>query len=195
MARPRKVSDDKIFEAAMTVMMRRGPADWTLADVAKEAGLTAGALVQRFGSKRALQIRLATLFAEGLPAMLQAMRQAHRPPLAALRAYAEHMAGLAPSAEVFAHHLGYLELDLTDPDLHKQFLRQAVATRQYIQSLVEAGVAAGELPRGTDVAALTRRIEVTLTGSLFTWGTYQDGPAAEWLRHDLETLLGSLQET
>ena len=192
MARPRKVSDDKIFESVMTVMMRRGPADWTLADVAAEAGLTAGALVQRFGSKRALQLRLARLFADGLPAMLAAMRQEHTSPLAALRAYARHMAGLAPSAEVFAHHLGYLELDLSDPELHQEFLRQALATREYLRSLIEGAVAAGELPGTVDVAALTRRVEVTLTGSLFTWGTYQDGSAADWLASDLDVLLASL---
>lgn len=193
MARPRKVSDDKIFESVMTVMMRRGPADWTLADVAAEAGLTAGALVQRFGSKRAIQLRLATLFADGLPAMLAAMRQEHRSPLAALRAYARHMASLAPSAEVFAHHLAYLQLDLTDPDLHREFLRQAIATREYIRSLLDEAVALGELPATTDIAALTRLVEVTLTGSLFTWATYRDGPAADWLTRDFDALLASVQ--
>jgi AcrR family transcriptional regulator len=192
MARPRKVSDDKIFESVMVVMMRRGPADWTLADVAKEAGLTAGALVQRFGSKRALQVLLARLFADGLPAMLVAMRQEHPSPLGALRAYARHMAGLAPSAEMFAHHLSYLQLDLSDPDLHEHFVRQAVATRGYIRSLLDEAVAAGELPAATDTAALTRQVEVTLTGSMFTWATYQEGTAQDWMTHDLDVLLATL---
>ena len=193
MARPRKVSDDKIFESVMTVMMRRGPADWTLADVAKEAGLTAGALVQRFGSKRALQVLLTKLFADGLPAMLVEMRRAHPSPLGALRAYARHIAGLAPSGEMFAHHLSYLQLDLSDPELHSHFLRQALATRDYIRSLLDEAVTAGELPAATDTTELTRRVEVTLTGSMFTWATYQEGPSVDWMTHDLDVLLATVR--
>jgi len=148
--------------------------------------------VQRFGSKRALQVLLARLFADGLPAMLVAMRQEHPSPLGALRAYARHMAGLAPSAEMFAHHLSYLQLDLSDPDLHEHFVRQAVATRGYIRSLLDEAVAAGELPAATDTAALTRQVEVTLTGSMFTWATYQEGTAQDWTTHDLDVLLATV---
>ena len=43
-----------VFAAVVRVMLRVGPADLTLGAIAAEAGLTAGALVQRFGSKRAL---------------------------------------------------------------------------------------------------------------------------------------------
>ncbi len=57
--RPRKASDEEIFAAAHRIMSRLGPAQWTLADIAAEAGLTAGALVQRFGSKRGLLLALA----------------------------------------------------------------------------------------------------------------------------------------
>jgi len=62
--RPRKASDDEIFAASQRVMMRRGPRELTLAEIGKEAGVTAGALVQRFGSKRGLM--LAILLAWGL---------------------------------------------------------------------------------------------------------------------------------
>ena len=52
--RPRKVSDDDIYMAAQRAMSRLGPGELTLADIAAEAGVTAGLLVQRFGSKRDL---------------------------------------------------------------------------------------------------------------------------------------------
>src|SRR5262245_15782401 len=42
--RPRKVSDDDVFAAAYRVMQRVGPADLTLDAIAREAGVTAGAL-------------------------------------------------------------------------------------------------------------------------------------------------------
>ena len=56
--RPRKASDAEILAAAHRVMSRLGPAQWTLTDIAAEAGLTAGALVQRFGSKHGLLVVL-----------------------------------------------------------------------------------------------------------------------------------------
>jgi AcrR family transcriptional regulator len=52
--RRRKVEDADVFAAMGRVMRRVGPAELTLRAIAKEAGVTAGALVQRFGSKREL---------------------------------------------------------------------------------------------------------------------------------------------
>ena len=56
--RPRKVTDNQLFAATHAVMSRVGPRDVTLAAIAKEAGVTAAVLVQRFGSKRALLLAL-----------------------------------------------------------------------------------------------------------------------------------------
>src|SRR5687768_12664904 len=61
MARPRKVSDDEVFAAAMRAMSRVGPGELTLALIAEEAGVTAGALVQRFGSRRQLLVTMSAL--------------------------------------------------------------------------------------------------------------------------------------
>jgi hypothetical protein len=63
--RPRKVSDDEIFLAAQRVMSRRGPKELTLADIAAEAGVTAGRLVQRFGGKRELLLALSSRSSPG----------------------------------------------------------------------------------------------------------------------------------
>lgn len=189
MARPRKASDDEIFEAAYLVMQRLGPAQWTLADIASEAGLTAGALVQRFGSKRTLHVALISRFADGVPGMYAALRKLHRSPLAALRAYVDQVACLAASPEGLAHHLDYLRLDLTDPDMHVHFKRQAEAARAFVSAVLAEAVACGELRAGTDTAALTRLVETMITGSLFTWATYREGPAATWMRRDLNAVL------
>jgi len=61
--RPRLASDEDILMAAFRAIARLGPARLTLADVAREAGVSAAALVQRFGSKRAL-LRAAAAAAE-----------------------------------------------------------------------------------------------------------------------------------
>ena len=66
-------------------MARCGPRELTLAMIADEAGLTAGALVQRFGSRRALLLALSERFADSTTAQLFAgLRASSASPLAAL---------------------------------------------------------------------------------------------------------------
>src|SRR3989454_8101989 len=50
--RRRKAEDTDVFAAMVRVMLRVGPAELTLGAIAAEAGVTAGAPVQRVGSKR-----------------------------------------------------------------------------------------------------------------------------------------------
>ena len=76
--RPQKVTDEEIFAAVQRAMTRRGPHELTLADIAGEAGVTPGRLVQRFGSKRALLIALSERFAGSAGPGLR--RPADRPP-------------------------------------------------------------------------------------------------------------------
>ena len=127
--RPRKASDADVFAATVRVMNRVGPADLTLAAIAAEAGVTAGALVQRFGSKLALLRTLSKGAAEHSAGLAARMRAAHASPLAAVMAYARCLAGLAPSPAALARNLAYLQLDLTDRYLYPPLLRQAQASR------------------------------------------------------------------
>jgi AcrR family transcriptional regulator len=187
--RPRKASDDEIFEAATRVMMRLGPAQITLADVAAEAGLTAGALVQRFGSKRALLLALMERFAAGSGEMFDGLRASVRSPLEAIHAYGRCMAQMGETPEALAHHLTWLQQDLTDPDFRKYMLVHARGTRQQLQRFVRDAIAAGELEPSVDAAMLARAVEVTVGGSLMAWAVYQEGPAASWVRHDLDAVL------
>jgi AcrR family transcriptional regulator len=56
--RPRATSDSAILSAAHRAVTRVGPMRLTLADVAREAGVSPATLVQRFGSKRGLLLAL-----------------------------------------------------------------------------------------------------------------------------------------
>jgi len=170
-------------------MMRLGPGELTLAEIASEAGLTAGALVQRFGSKRELLLRLSAGAVEGNAAFIRGLRAKHRSPLAVLRAYAECLADLAASPAALARNLAYLQIDLTDPDFRKHLLAQAKATRMAMAELLVDAVAEGEVTRDADPRELARVIETTLSGSLLTWAIYRDGAAARWLRDDLDAVL------
>lgn len=170
-------------------MNRVGPADFTLDEIAREAGVTAAALIHRFGSKRELLVTLSAGMADTTTGFLDELRTAHRSPLAALRAYAECMAGLATSPAAYVRSLAYLQADLTDPDLRAALEQQARATRAGLESLVKAAVTAGELTPAAKPKSLARTVEAMIAGSLMTWVIYREGTAATWLRNDLDAVL------
>jgi len=187
--RRQKVTDDEVFAAAQRAMSRRGPHELTLADIAGEAGVTPGLLVQRFGSKRELMVALSARFAGSAGAIFASLRAAHRSPLATVRAYAACMADLAPTPEALLRNLAYLQLDLTDDVLRGHLVANARATRREIEALLEAAVAAGELRRDADVRSLARSVEIVVSGSLMTWATYREGKAADSIAGDLDAVL------
>jgi AcrR family transcriptional regulator len=187
--RPRKVSDEDVLAAMHRVMTRVGPADLTLDAIAREAGVTAGALVQRFGSKRQLQLTLAKAAADWGPTFVADLRARHRSPLAALRDYADCMAGLAETPAAYVRNLAYLHEDLSDPDLRAQLERQGRATRDALAELISEAIGARELVPSTNSKTLARTIEAVLGGSLLTWAFYREGTAEKWVRTDLEAVL------
>lgn len=178
-----------MFAATHRAVNRLAPNELTLAEIAKEAGVTAGALAQRFGSKRQLLLDLSRAAAGSTGDFIAQLKAAHRSPLAAVRAYAECMAQLAQSPAALARNLAYLQIDLADPEFREQLTVQAKATRAGLRDLLETAVQAGELGRGTNVPALARTVEAMVNGSLMTWAFYHDGPAERWIRDDVNLVL------
>jgi AcrR family transcriptional regulator len=187
--RRRKVENADVFAGLVRVMHRRGPAELTLREIAAEAGVTAGALVQRFGSKRALLLAHARYAAATGDLGLPAPRRRRSSPLAALRKVTAVHAQLAGSPRAALRNLAYLHNDLADPALRRHLLRMSRAARAHYERLVADAVAAGELRADTNVQALARMIDVTLGGSFLAWTLYREGAAADWLREDLEAAL------
>jgi AcrR family transcriptional regulator len=187
--RQRKAGNVEVFAALVRVMQRRGPAELTLREIAAEAGVTAGALVQRFGSKRAMLLAHARYAAATGDVGVTVPRPRTASPLEALRSVTAVHAQLAGSPRAALRNLAYLHNDLADPVLRRHLLRSSRAARAHYEKLVSDTVAAGELRADTDVQALARSIEVTLGGSFLAWTLYRKGSAAEWLREDLEATL------
>jgi AcrR family transcriptional regulator len=170
-------------------MSQTGPTQLTLGEIAAEAGLTPAALVQRFGSKRKLLLALAEKSAEAPTAMFAELRASYESPLAALREYARCLAGMGSTPGALAHNLGYLQVDLTDPDFHGHTRAMAVATAISLRELLDSAVKAGELAPLTDTAGLTRLVQAILSGSLISWAFYRDGTAEDWVLEDIESVL------
>jgi AcrR family transcriptional regulator len=189
MARPRKVSDEQVYEAAMRVMSRVGPSELTLAAIAAEAGVTAGALVQRFGSKRDLMLRMSRLLSSDTREFFRRLRAEHDSPLEVIRGYAACMADMAVTPEALTRNFAYLQADLEDPDLREQLLATARETRRELLSLVRTAKGRGELRSDTPPAELVSNIEAIVSGALLTWAFHRKGKAADWLRRHVDGLL------
>ena len=187
--RRRKAEDADVFAAMSRLMQRVGPDELTLVAIAAEAGITAGALVQRFGSRREL--------------MLTHWRQAANPkrhlsptpdappdsPLEALRGIAAVYARVATSPGAALRQLAYMQRDAADPVIRRHVVRHARAARAHVAQLVADAVARGDLLPGTDVAALAHTIDVTLLGSLLSWALLRDGAATTYFRRNLDAVL------
>jgi AcrR family transcriptional regulator len=187
--RPQKVTDTDIYMAAQRAISRVGPGELTLAEIAKEAGVTAGLLVQRFGSKRDLLLKLSEEFSGGTSEMFAELRRGRRSPLATLRAYSDCMADMVQTPAAFARNFAYLQIDLTDPDFRKHLVKHATASRLELQKLIREAIDAQELSPHANPRQLARTIEAVVGGSMLSWAIYQEGTAAEWMRHDLEAVL------
>ena len=112
-----------MFAALVRVMHRRGPGELTLREIAAEAGVTAGALVQRFGSKRAMLLAHARYAAGAGDLGITVPRPRTRSPLAALRSVTAVHAQLAATPRAALRNLAYLHNDLADPVLRRHLLR------------------------------------------------------------------------
>lgn len=168
---------------------RYGPARLTLAAVAAEAGVAPATLVQRFGSKRALLLAFARQTADAVPGIFAQARQTPGGPLVALcTALAELAASVRTPAEL-ANNLGFLQMDLSDPEFREPALAQVTQVRTEITRLLADAVAAGELVPGVDTVQLARAVQVTYNGVLILWALAPDGSLVDALRTDLDHLL------
>jgi AcrR family transcriptional regulator len=131
--RLRKAEDADVFAAMVRVMLRVGPEELTLAAIARDAGITAGALVQRFGSKRELMQAHARHAAATLDIGFGPPGRRTKSALSAIYEGAQAYAQLAQSPPAALRNLAYLQRDLADSALRRN-LRGSTGERASIMS-------------------------------------------------------------
>src|SRR5262245_42443807 len=171
--RPRQVSDDEILAAALKTITRLGPKRMTLADIGREVGVSAAALVQRFSSKRRILLALAEMGPGANRELFAGLRQAHPSPVRALLVLADCMAQLGTTPAEIANSLAFLQIDLEDPEFHRHALGSSTAIHDGIRDLVKRAQKAGEL-EGADPGRLARVLQATLNGSLLNWAIHRE---------------------
>jgi AcrR family transcriptional regulator len=192
--RPRTVSDDQIFAATARAVTRLGPARMTLADVGDAVGLSAAALVQRFGSKRGLLLAFVSSAPGQADECFVRVRAAHASPLAALIAAALEGAQHVSSPDELANSVAFLQMDLSDPDFRRPALANSKQVLAGYEALIRDAIDAGELA-ACDAARVARTLHAIVGGSLINWAIHRDGALATIVRRDIETLLGPLRTT
>ena len=186
--RPRQASDEQILMAAFRAIARLGPARMTLADVAKDVGVSPAALVQRFGSKRALLLAAAADAAGGSQYIFPGLRARHRRPINALLGLADCLTVMGTTPEAIGNNLTFLQIDLKDREFHAHALAASKGMRDGIKALVADAIAAGELVR-CDAGRLAAAVHATMNGSLVNWTVHREGSLVTFVRRDLETVL------
>lgn len=187
MPRPRTISDEAVLDAVLVLAHRVGPARVTFAAAAAAVGLSAAALVQRFGTKRDL---LLAADKRGVDLWVDALdRATAAAPLARVVEGLVLATDPVATPEQMANSVAMLQLDLADPDFHAETLRGARAVRARIERDLGAALDAGELRPGTDVAALAKLVETTYHGAMIGWAIHREGTLAGWMHEQLSAVL------
>ncbi len=186
--RPRTVADAEILAGTARVISRRGPADFTLADVGREVGLAAATLLQRFGTKRGLLLALVSSAAEGVRATFADARRRHASALAALEDALLQDVRSQGRPEELSNHVAFVHLDLVDPDFYRHAKAHAAAMRWEIERLLNEAVRQKEIVTA-DSRLLARAVQVVYNGTLITWAIDREGGIGGRLREALAALL------
>ncbi|MBB3049731.1 AcrR family transcriptional regulator [Prauserella isguenensis] len=168
MARPRTITDERLLTATAAVIERVGPG-FTLAQVAREAGVAVGSVAQRFGSKagllRALTEQGRTQAVERMRTAADAAESAESAVRAALLAVFGELGAAGDSG--VANHLAQLGTDLADPDLRGLLGLHYAALRQELSGLLRAAAGDGWCGPAPDVAA--RVLLSAVNGAALHW--------------------------
>ncbi|HEY4943266.1 MAG TPA: TetR family transcriptional regulator [Rhizomicrobium sp.] len=175
MPRRKTISDRTVLDAALRVMLVKGPSDFTLADIAAAAGIAPATLVQRFGDKRRL---IVAAFAQDNKAFAAAL--AKLPAARGTGAVIAVFRLLSPGIDdvgVFADQLLWLRQDMRDPDLNR------LARERF--RLLRAALAARLPPLAIAPAKAALLVEAQWQGALNQWGIEPRGRLVDFVTQSL----------
>lgn len=184
--RPKKLSDEAVFDTVLEVVAERGAEAVTVALVAQRSGLSGATLVQRFGTKQAM-VHAAMLYAWDRLDRKTAdtMARAERSPQGAV-ALLYALSGQYGDIERYADNLRVLREDMRDAALRDR-------GRAWIGVLSDAidGCFAGVADAPADIGRL---MVAQWQGALLLWAFAPDAPVDEFVRAHLEKFVATVVE-
>jgi AcrR family transcriptional regulator len=182
MPRPKLHSDEEVLAAARQVLLREGPVDFTLSDVAAAVGISRAALIQRFRDK-------ATLHARVMEEMTREVRDyfAAAPCEQGLDPLWSLLRDLISGMDAETGSEAYLLLfwgDIVNPALRALALER----NELVRKAIEVRLPTGE----RDPVATSGLVQVVIQGAYMQWMVNREGNLADFMtrrtRQVLETL-------
>lgn len=157
MPRPKTISDDDVLAAGLEVLASRGAA-FTLADLAQRIGLARATLIQRFGDREAILLRMAEYEVEVTRRWLEGL------PVAAgaegLWQFLSEIVGSMGAGAGFSARVALAALEAQTPALRE------LADERY--GLVQAAIAA-RLPPGPERDRTAAHLHAVIAGATMQW--------------------------
>ena len=165
---------ERLLDAAEQVFQRKGVSRTSLEDIAREAGLTRGALYWHFKDKSDVFAAIVDRLNAPLVALEIAGADPDEPePLARLREVllriVHDIAHDPQRRRVYEIIFHKCELTETNQAIVERHRRNYLEVAQRIRSLLENARQQGQLPPDFDAALATRQLQVQITGLLYLW--------------------------
>ncbi len=190
MPRPRLVSDVDVFAAFDASIAAHGPNGVTLAIVAQRLGITAPALMRRFGSKQGLFSAFMLHELAAQPTTLGALLAQHPNPLDAVLALSGETREYTVNRKAYLRHLASCFLQLADDDALGPIIgRWFTRERRWIAKRLDEARTRRELKSGLPVADLARTLQAALHGARLQWALGGAGAEGTWSARELDAVL------
>ena len=184
MPRTKVISDDRVLDAALTLLVERGPTRFTLPTVGEAVGLSPSTLIQRFGSKKKL---LDAVFRRATEQLEEAVDVAHSTG-DGRRDLVDWLASMSRPMRTRQHVAGNLAVfieDLTDERRRKDAQRHMSVLRRGIALYLE------QVP-GSRPELHVAMVEAHWQGLCLQWALCGEGTIESWVSDGLDALLDGL---
>ena len=176
MPRRKRISDEAILDLALPIMTQAGPGGFTMADLARAAGVAAPTLFQRFGDKQALIERVFARDNQRFVAWLEQLPAGTGvEAVVAIYAEATKVFGDEPS---MADHLLWLREDIRNPVFNRLALKRFKLFRAEIVKRLP--------PMRISADSAARLLDAQHHGAVIQWALEPRGRLSDFVTKSLK---------
>lgn len=191
MSRPRRVTNEMIYEAAHKLIMQYGPNSLTFQKLGEVTGLVPAALVRRFKNKRQLFIEVDKYCLEISADTLADASKRNESPLEAIINGLSSDMSFATSADIYINGLAFLLKGLDDSELYANYQAAFVQQQKTIESLLQKAKLKKEIAQSVDTTELAKLLQVAQQGASHMWIMSQAEPIEQCVERYVRMVLRS----
>jgi len=177
---------EKLFRAALSLIMQRGLQQTTVSDITEAADVGKGTFFNYFPTKEHVLVEFYERHRARLEERLRAVRQGQETAIAALEKIMERLS--EESAESPALVRSFWLAVVSSDEVSTIVMEQLDINNQRIQELCIIGQHQGDLRRDWPAADLARAIRDMGFGSALFWSLRANTPLEPLLRHNLDLI-------